>query len=213
MSSAINRVSPEEINQLLNSSPFKVSRYSVNLPIKNFLFSLLPYLSHIDEARLDQTKCGDYFCSNDFYKEVFEIVLSRVPLFQRKNDKWSVERQRQYVWNVLCGLRSNPISLYNLRSDPSYVNCLIHDGLQRITSLGEFFTNPDFYFETSSGRIYKDDFLKAMPRNIIPTDINIEVNVYRFNNHKEACKHYIDINKGITHSALDIQRAIDFMNS
>lgn len=201
-----------EINQLLERSPFRHFRYAVNLPLDNLFFSLIPYLSHLDEERLEKKRGSDYFCSIDFYKELCDIVLSRVPKFQRENDKWTIERQRQYVWNVLSGLRSNPIALYNLKEDLSQSNCLIHDGLQRLTSLAAFFTDEKFYFDTDIGRIYKNDYLDAMPRRHIPKDIGLEVHVYCFNSHKDACKHYIDINKGITHSDKDIQRAIDFMN-
>lgn len=212
MNEISSQISSSDINKLLDKSPFKASRHPVNLPLDNFLFSLLPYLSHREEERLEKKRKDEYFGSIDFYKEVFEIILSKVPEFQRKNDKWTVERQRQYVWNVLNGLRANPISLYNLKSDIPSTNCFIHDGLQRITSIGAFFTDSNFYLETDIGRIYRDDYLNAMPRRRIPTDINLEIHVYCFSNHKEACKHYIDINKGITHSDEDIQRAIDFMN-
>jgi len=199
----------EALRSLLKKSPFNEKHDSVTLMLDNFLLSLLVYLSERDAVRI-----GEEYGQNmtiGAYKEMSEIIFSRVPPFQRDNDKWSRERQSQYVWNLLNGMRAGPICLYNTHAELSQTECLIHDGLQRTTAVSNFFTDPDFYFETDIGRVYRQDYLDVMPRQKISKDIILQVNIYRFKNHVEACEHYIQINKGITHSDEDIKRAEDWL--
>lgn len=199
----------EALLSLLKKSPFSVQHYNTALMLDNVLMSLLVHLSERDAIRI-----GEEYGQNmtaGAYKEMSEIIFSRVPPFQRDNDKWSRERQSQYVWNLLNGMRASPVCLYNTHAEPPQSECLIHDGLQRTTAISNFFTDPDFYFETEIGRIYRQDYLDIMPRQKISKDIVLHVNVYRFKNHVEACEHYIQINKGISHSEADIKRAEDWM--
>lgn len=206
----MGKYTAEAIESLLKKSPFNVPCYTVSLGVNTILLSLLDYLDH---EKADQFRDDHKEMTPELWKEVAKLVTGRVPAFQRDNDKWPRARQQQYVWNVLNGLRGAPLSLYNTVNEMPNANCLIHDGLQRATALGDFFYDPTFYFDTSIGKISRDDLLDVMPRRRVSSNIVIQVNIYRFQDHVEACQHYIDINRGVTHSDADIKRAEDYIKA
>lgn len=98
------------------------------------------------------------------------------------------------------------IQLYTLEEtfkNKSYQECQILDGLQRTTSMLEFINNE---FTVFNGLSYEE----YQKNNLGMTLLSLEI--FKFKTHEEACKFYIDINKGITHSEEDINRAYDFLN-
>ncbi|EKP0310032.1 hypothetical protein ACTG16_22610 [Aeromonas sp. 23P] len=204
----IDGVNEDMLRALLRDSPFNRHYYSVQISFSRFLMLILDYMKH-DPAIVEM----EYPSPIERYQALSSAILSQVPPFQRDNDKWSRERQAQYVWNVLNGFRGAPISLYNTKNDGHLNNCLIHDGLQRMTSICAAFTDPSFSFDTKLGVLTMQDVLSLMPGNRIPSTIGIEVKIYTFDSHIEACQHYIAINKGISHSDADIKRAVDWMSA
>lgn len=204
----IDGVNEDMLRALLRDSPFNRHFYSVQISFSRFMTIILDYMNH-DPAIFEK----DYHSSTEKYQALSDVILSQVPPFQRDNDKWSRERQSQYVWNVLNGFRGAPLSLYNTKHDGHLNNCLIHDGLQRMTAICKAFTDPEFSFDTKLGVLTMGDVISLMPGNRIPSTIGIEVKIYTFDSHVEACQHYIDINKGISHSQDDIKRAEDWMRA
>lgn len=134
-----------------------------------------------------------------------EAMAKMVPAFQRDNDKWPLWRSQCFVENVLAGMRSK-ILLYGTRDDAVFdrpVHTLILDGLQRLTSWVRFIEGDlSVYNGMTFDDINTGTYMKPA---------RLEVALYLFDSHKEACDFYIQMNRGITHSEADIARAEQFL--
>lgn len=148
--------------------------------------------------------------SSDDIKFVKEIITDAIPDFQRGNDKWTDERQSSFIWNMLRGNRSGMLIIYTLKKDLS--KKFVLDGYQRITAMLRFLFDQDFFVKTPYGD-FNSNMLREQFRGHIPCQAVISVMRLDFDSHVDACDHYIDINKGISHSDADIQRAIDYKMS
>lgn len=132
-------MSPELLKKTkyrISNSIFNRQRYSCTLEMKRLPSSVLFYVNNLVEH-----------VSADF-RTVFE---HGIPEFQRNNDKWGVERQINFIENVVTGYRPT-IQLYTtakLYNDVSLSRCWILDGLQRLTAFSEFI---DGKFKILKGR-------------------------------------------------------------
>mgnify|MGYP000361109032 CR=1 FL=1 len=132
-----------------------------------------------------------------------EYLKCLTPEFQRENTKWSREMQARFVNNVLAGFRTT-ILMYSVGTEGGPLdNVYILDGLQRLTAISAFCADEypiqdEFYFSNLNTR-----------RIMKKAHINVEF--HHFNNHKEACHHYIAMNEGITHSPEDLKVAYAFL--
>lgn len=150
---------------------------------------------------------GDYDDLDKHYaKEVFEIIQSRVPEFQRSNDKWTSDMQVSFMWNALMGNKANPVLFYDTSEDQNTRSLL--DGLQRITATARFFIDRDMIFSLAGGQEISAEEIISAGRNYAFWNNSIfPVKGYRFSNEIEAVDFYIAFNENITHSHEDIKRA------
>ncbi len=154
---------------------------------------------------------GSLMAYNDRVKELHEksqllphqIISEMTPEFQRDNTAWTQAMQRKYVENILCGCKSE-IQLYDIKHRGSELgDSLILDGLQRLSAIcayqsGEFSIFDGIkWADISTGGIF--------PR------INLILQIFTFDTDVEACRFYIQMNKGITHSESDLETAYEFM--
>lgn len=175
-----------EINDKINNSPFKRSRYTVTLRLKSSIKSILNY-THVDGADIELNR-------------VFEAV----PNFQRDNDKWNSDMKSSFIQNILMGCKTD-LFLYEV-GDKGMIDCKILDGLQRITAIYDFLNNDVLAF----GKYY--DELKTIHALIGFRDVVFNLHVFNFDSEREAIQYYIDINENITHSQEDIARAKYFLS-
>lgn len=180
------------IKQKISQSTHNRHKYAVDLDMEYCMSSFYNYHDRpfvkSNSDKLNEANFGDL------------VVREMVPAFQRDNDKWALDRQISFVENVILGLKPT-IQLYALESVNSYQQCLILDGLQRTTAIKSFISG---YFTVFDGLTFQD----CINNHINPL---IRLEIFKFKTHQEACQFYIDINKGITHSDADIQRAVDFI--
>lgn len=137
--------------------------------------------------------------------------MNAVPEFQRSNDKWDSEMQATYVLNCLKGFKSAPITLYTIKDE--ITNCLILDGLQRLTAFAEFMTKRTMVFDIDGEKVTSAEMLDAIKdQALFNYSYPFEVRILKFNSELEAVQHYIETNKNFTHSDADIERAIAYRN-
>lgn len=138
-------------------------------------------------------------------KEFFERAI---PGFQRNNDKWTQEMQIKFVENILNGADTT-IKLFSFSEQEDRQ---IIDGLQRLTAIIDFMHN-----KFSITLSYKDIDNKEHFQSVKYDDIkdvlrmfntHLSISVYTFDNWNEVAKYYVDMNKNITHSEADIQKAL-----
>lgn len=176
----------DQLSQKLSNSIFNRNRYTVTIDIKHLARGLMFYI--------DGDKDGATVTSLD-------VFADGVPAFQRDNDKWDLKRQINFVENVVSGYKPT-IQLYTLESG-YMARSYILDGLQRITALFSFI---DGNFDIFDGQV---SFADLVEHKLSRQTINLEV--FTFDSHAEAAQFYIDINRGITHSDADIERAVNFI--
>ncbi|ELP5902577.1 DUF262 domain-containing protein [Vibrio vulnificus] len=190
----------------IKSSPFNRSgTFMCDSPLDSPLTTLALRLDRNSVKKIDPR--GDY-CDLDkqYAKEVFEIIQSRVPEFQRSNDKWTPEMQVSFMKNALMGNKANPVLFYDTSEDQSTRNLL--DGLQRITATARFFIDRDMIFSLSGGQeISAEEIISAGSNYAFWNHSIFPVKGYRFSNDIEAVDFYIAFNENITHSQEDIKRA------
>lgn len=130
-----------------------------------------------------------------------DTLAYMTPQFQRENNKWTRNQQIKFVENLLSGCNSE-ITLFALNKD-NLNECMILDGLQRLTALsaficGEFPIFGDIYFEQV-----------AVPA--VFSNGRVSLRIYEFQSLRKAVEFYIAMNEGITHSPEDIQHAKDYL--
>lgn len=149
-----------------------------------------------------------------FYKDTFDgrtvidsnkLIKSMTPSFQRDNTKWSEEMQAAFIENIICGLRTE-LMLYFVEAEDSG-NSFILDGLQRITAIEAFLNNKLPVYNN----MYFDDIDKLSGFRLSRADLTLKI--YKFKTHREACNHYIGMNKFITHSPEDLESAYAFLQA
>jgi len=184
-----------EFQSKRNMNPFYRSPdYQVNVRVSSFN-TFMSDMNAEFKTHLEST--GD----------VKSSLALAVPDFQRDNDKWSLSKKVKFIENVLAGFIST-VYLYEIKSKNA--SCLadslakVLDGLQRLTSLVEF-TNNEFPI---FGGFYYDD-IKSGAVMGSPT---IAMRQFTFETEEDACRFYIDLNDGNTHSKSDIKRATDHLS-
>lgn len=139
-------------------------------------------------------------------KTLSDIIFSKIPPFQRSNDKWTPDMQTSFVHNLLKGHKCDPISLYSIDGNKS--DCFMLDGLQRTTSISRFFVKRDMEFTLPDGRIItSEEIFNEGAYQAFWGNTPFEVQVFHFESHLEAVEFYIELNENITHSSDDIARA------
>lgn len=147
--------------------------------------------------------------SPELLKELAEKVLSRVPEFQRDNDKWTSDMQESFIHNLLKGFKAPDIILYSL--DGSNSNCFILDGLQRLTAVMRFLVLSDMKFPIGNGEFIESKLVTDAGFSFFGMRSSaLRIKVFHFKNELAAVDHYIEINENITHSTDDIQRAKEY---
>lgn len=186
------------IQKEIESSSFSKQKYTTTLHLTDFKSSMMFYINALDG---DGTNNSDKYILDDVIKE-------GTPIFQRNNDKWSKEMQSKFVENILKGC-STKIQLFSLNHDNIRLQnsrCQIIDGLQRTTALVEFFKNNVEVFGVTHDKIKE-----LFPTMFKSSRLSLQLEIYDFNNLKEAIEFYIDMNKNITHSPEDILKASEFL--
>lgn len=183
----------EAIKKRISGSVFYRDRYTCTLELRRLARSLMMY---VDDTLYENPLIG-----------MQDVLNLGVPGFQRDNDKWSRERQVNFIENVFSGYRST-IQLYTTyrlqQKVGGLARCWILDGLQRLTALTDFINGEFKIFDNSIGF---DSLLEAgLTRNAV-----IHLEVFTFKNDNEAAEFYIQLNRGITHSKEDIERAEQFI--
>lgn len=139
------------------------------------------------------------------HETYLQAYQSMIPAFQRDNNKWTREQQIRFVENVCAGFKTT-LMLYTLHEDEGlYEQVKILDGLQRLTAILAFIENQfpifgEFYFRDIDSRLA---FSGVRPN----------VRIYTFGSELEAVQFYIEMNRGITHSSEDIERAEKYRQS
>jgi len=176
-----------ELENMIQLSAFNKNKYEVNIPVRRFISSIMEYI-------------------NDEAEPTFDNILQLgVPVFQRNNDKWSLDMQIKFVENVIKGFVPK-IQLFILEEEyrkKNLVGCQILDGLQRTTALAKFI-NGDF--EIFDG-IHYDDISGNILRGLSKT---VVLEVFIFDNTDDVIDFYVEMNENITHSAEDIDKALSF---
>lgn len=179
-----------ELQNIISNSAFNKQKYTVNIPVKTFIKSLLDYIS-------DDEDIGNSFES---------ILKFGVPGFQRDNQKWSEKMKISFVQNVVKGLVPT-IQIFVLEEDyakRNFVSCKILDGLQRTTAISEFIEGKFKIFNDEiSFEDIKDNILRGMSKTV-------QLELFRFDSESDAIDFYIEMNENITHSQEDIQKALEY---
>lgn len=178
----------EFLREMNSKSPFQRRGYNVHLDLTRFYNSLRFYSEDYTEAVSDA-----------------DLISSMMPEFQRDNDKWSIERKIQFVQNVISGY-STQIMLYTINNE-IYSDCKVIDGQQRLTALDDWFKGKFPIY----GSVYFSDISNEKRAPFV--DCRMEIIIHKFKSESEAVQFYIDINKGITHSNSDIERAEVYLKS
>ncbi|MGD1524204.1 DUF262 domain-containing protein [Vibrio owensii] len=174
-----------KIKSLIANSPWGVSSaYQVTVETGRFVDNLAFY----HEAYASD-KWDDYW-----------LLGSMQPEFQRDNDKWSQQMQIQFVENILCGCPTK-ILLYTLKED-DFSQCFMLDGQQRSYSLVDWMNGKFKVF---------DCYFSEINHRAVMGHGRISIEIYNFKSHVEACEFYIKMNRGITHSDKDIERALNYI--
>lgn len=187
---------PQELKAIVKGSIFNKARYTVDVDLDRLHWQLGCYVMLTNEFSDLKTAPNSY-----------DLFDTAIPVFQRDNDKWDLQRKINFVENVVMGFKP-VIQLYTtkeLHDKQSYSRCWILDGLQRTTALTDFI---DGKFKIFGGQVTLQDLIDAKAMRSV-----IGVQIFTFASHVEAAEFYVQINKGITHSDEDIQRALDFIKA
>ncbi len=139
----------------------------------------------------------------DALEKNYKDVLNKItPKFQRDNNKWTRDMQIKFIENLIMGATST-IMLGSLTGEKS--ECILLDGLQRVTAIFDFMDNK---FEVFENLKYNEE------NNLIFSCINnLLLRIYNFKNEKEMVQFYIDMNENITHSNEDIDKAKKYLKT
>lgn len=193
----------------IKNNPFARTSGSFSMELNDFLVEFAVNLDR--NSAKDNPIYGKHTkaLTSDEAGQVITQINRFVPAFQRDNDKWDEARQSSYLWNLLRGNRGQAIVLYIVDSDP-YRKWIL-DGLQRVTAINRFLTDASFSVKSPQGPFTCAELRASTKGERVPSTGCVEVTKIHFATHKDACRHYIDINRGITHSAADIARAEAFL--
>ncbi|MCS0096640.1 MULTISPECIES: hypothetical protein [Vibrio] len=185
----------ERLKEIVTQSAFYRSpNYSVNVSFKDLfkpVGGLLAYNSLVQEL------------TEEMSLSPYETLEKLTPEFQRSNQKWTKDMQQCFVENLLCGCQAK-VQLYDVKGRGGELDdSLILDGLQRLTAIASFHSGEFAVFD----ELYWEDLKSG---GIFPR-LNLIVNIYQFDSDIEACRFYIQMNKGITHSEADLETAYCFM--
>ena len=179
------------------NNAFSRPAYTVDLAMDDIVGSFLRFLNRNLYREIGCEKSPEEYKAG---------IFERIPPFQRNNDKWTPEMQSAFIRNILLGMKPSPILFYSLNDNNS--DCWVLDGLQRITCIIRFYTDPDMVIQFSEGveltsrQILSNSTFEAMLWNLV-----IPLKVYQFKNEVEAVEHYIEFNDQITHAQEDIIKA------
>lgn len=177
----------EIILEKIRNNPFSNSpHHEATIWLSRFFQSLTLYRDELENTG----------AAND------EIVKRMTPEFQRSNTKWSQEMQISYIENVISGYRGDLLLYYVRNQDAGY--CYILDGLQRLTALKDFIDGKFLVFGGAS-------FDELVEMKVGALRGTLTLKIYEFDDHISACKHYINMNKNITHSPEDLTTAYEFL--
>ena len=186
-------------------SCFDIPRYEASIEIENFADSLSFFLNRALQKKYN------YGQGTLPILELVADLPNHIPKFQRDNDKWSTEMQSSFISNLIKGYRSPPIVLYTIGETTCKTNCNILDGLQKITAIYEFFYGEMSVQIGDSELINNKVLLSEQGFSNFMMNRIINVNIFHFKTEIEAVEHYIEMNKNITYSLEDIQRAKDYL--
>ena len=175
----------EDISLKIRNSPFNRIRYRVTIQLKRAINSIMNY-THMDGSDIDM-----------------ERIFEAIPKFQRDNDKWTTKMQQGFIENIIMGFKTD-ILLFEV-GDKGYIDCMILDGLQRITAIYKFLNNDLLVFGKTLDELMDGGILRGF------NDGYINLNIFTFDTEAEAVQYYIDINENITHSNDDIIRAKNYL--
>jgi hypothetical protein len=177
----------EKLKEQINQNPFSSSPQSeATIWISKFFKSLTLYHDELESVNV----------SNE------SLVKAMTPEFQRSNAKWSKSMKIAYMENLLSGYRGEMLLYYIDSQDSGH--CYILDGLQRITAIKDFMAGNITIFD---GWSYADiaEFGGVMRKG------TLTLKIFKFPDHRSACKHYIKMNEYITHSPEDLITAYKFL--
>lgn len=187
-----DKVSIEGLNSIISNSAFSRSGYVVDVRMSGFFKSLSMYThGYADTCVLEDNP---------------EKIFDRIPPFQRDNDKWTKDMQEAFVRNLIKGLKTTLVLYEVLPADGMALrcDCMILDGLQRLTALYELIHGDLTVF----GYTHKELIENKVYRLAMQT---IKIQVHSFSSEIEAVEFYIEINENISHSKEDIARARDYL--
>ena len=177
----------DDIRTKIDKSPFNRNRYKVTIRLTSAIDSCMSY-THIDKDGLDLSH-----------------IFDAIPKFQRDNDKWTIEMQSSFIENIIMGCKSE-LLFYEI-GDKGYIDCMILDGLQRITAIYKFIIGDLLAFGKNINEL-KDEKILFRTR-----DGHLNLNIFTFKSEREAVEYYISINENITHSSDDIKRAKEYLKT
>lgn len=180
----------DQLRTHTRNSPFNRSCYQVNVELSSIYRNMHFYAEDIVDV------VDDNFAN---------LVQTMTPAFQRTNDKWSYARKVKFIENLISGYPTE-ITLYTTNPDGTKTDCKIIDGLQRSTTIAEWFDDKITIF----GKWKCSDFNEIKDRSLY-MDSRITLKVHEFATEEEAVQWYIDVNEGITHSEDDIKRARGYL--
>ena len=187
-----DRISIKDLDSLISNSAFNRSGYVVSVRMSGFFKNLSMYThGYTDTCVLEENP---------------EKIFDRTPPFQRDNDKWTKDMQEAFIKNLIKGLKSTIVLYEVLPVDGMALRCecMILDGLQRLTALYEFIHGDLTVF----GYTHKELLENKVYRLAIQT---INIQVHSFSSEIEAVEFYIEINENISHSKEDIMRAKSYL--
>lgn len=194
------RLDVADLVTYLRESPFNRSCYTVDIALSSFLKNISMFTHGNESSVYGSAEAG--FTLDQDPSRLFECV----PPFQRDNDKWSEDMQVKFVENILKGFKTT-LMFYEICADirqANRTNCMVLDGLQRLTALHGFITGKFKVFGYTYQELTQH---RVMRMNLV----TIKLSDYTFSTEIEAVEFYITMNENITHSPFDIQRAKDYL--
>lgn len=191
----MNKQELEYVQSRIANSVFYRDRYTVEMEMARLSRSLMMYIK--DDLHED---------SGVSMSDIFE---HGIPVFQRDADKWDRQRQINFVENFISGYRPS-IQLYTTdavkREWGGLARCWILDGLQRLTAIAAFMNDEFKIFDTA----YYSDLERG--GGILRNGL-LHIEIFTFEDDVEAARFYIQLNRGVTHSEADIERALRFIEA
>lgn len=183
-----------EIKNAIKNSVFNRENNELSIPITKLSDSLMKYVY--------------YYIHNGIFSRIGNISTETMPKFvapfQRDYKPWDIKRKIAFVENVILGHRTT-ISLYSLKNDKS--DCFLLDGQHRLHAILEFIEGDFKLFDN----LYTFEELKEN-RVINSAQSIINLKIYTFNQMEEVIDFYVQINKDVTHSPEDIEKALNYVH-